>query len=349
MATITDTFDTTYDTAIWETLSDTICEVVSGEMECSSTSGSVTRNLRTKTSYDMTGAASVEIKFVSGGQLNFFLTLNQPTETESSFSGQDNILRIAVTADNTYVNSRVGGSNSTIYTAGSVPNDGDILKFDFPASGNDLDVYIGGVNVVSIATLNSVWDSRLMYATLGFSGASAPNNVTYYDNFSLTTADSATTTTQTGAVDLDFTISADWAVNAVDTTAPVLSSPTAAIIGETTVTPTCNTDTAEGTMYMVVVPNGDVPSVTQIRAGQQSSGAAPIASDFDTISSTGIHAFAQVTGLTASTSYELYFVHTDVAANDSTAATVGFTTNAVPGVGPSRAVRAFGSWRGYRG
>ena len=148
-------------------------------------------------------------------------------------------------------------------------------------------------------------------------------------------AASGTLTTQTGAVDLDFTVSADWVVNAADTTAPVLSSPTAASVGETTVTPTCTTDTAEGTMYMVVVPNGDSPSVAQIKAGQQSSGAAAIDSDSDVIASTGAHAFAQVTGLTASTSYELYFVHTDVAANDSTAATVGFTTNAVPGAGPT--------------
>jgi hypothetical protein len=113
-----------------------------------------------------------------------------------------------------------------------------------------------------------------------------------------------------------------------DVTAPTLSNPLAASVGTTTVTPTVTTDEANGTMYMVVVPDADVPSVAQIKAGQQSSGGAAIASDNDAISATGAHAFAQVTGLTASTAYELYFVHTDAATNDSSASTVGFTTNA---------------------
>lgn len=115
----------------------------------------------------------------------------------------------------------------------------------------------------------------------------------------------------------------------VDTTPPTLTNPAATNISGTTVTPACDTDEANGTMYMVVVPDSDIPSVQQIKDGQQSSGAAAIAADSDIISATGTHTFAEVTGLTSLTNYEIYFVHTDAASNDSLASTVGFTTTAV--------------------
>jgi len=59
-------------------------------------------------------------------------------------------------------------------------------------------------------------------------------------------------------------------------TPPILSAPTTATIGNTTVTPRVTTDTAAGTLYMVLVPDGDAPSAAQIKLGQQSSGAAAI-------------------------------------------------------------------------
>lgn len=110
--------------------------------------------------------------------------------------------------------------------------------------------------------------------------------------------------------------------------APDLSSPTAHNVTQTAVTPRVTTDTANGTLYMVLVPDADVPSVSQIKAGQQSSGAAAIAAANQAVSATGVQSFTAVTGLTSSTAYELYFVHTNSGAQDSTASTVGFSTQA---------------------
>lgn len=111
-----------------------------------------------------------------------------------------------------------------------------------------------------------------------------------------------------------------------DVTAPTLTSPEAQSIGITTVTPAVTTNEGNGTLYVVVVPDGDAPSVAQIKAGQQSDSSAAVASANQAVSATGSQVFSQLTGLTSNTAYELYFVHTDAATNDSAAATVGFTT-----------------------
>mgnify|MGYP002639601017 CR=1 FL=1 len=112
----------------------------------------------------------------------------------------------------------------------------------------------------------------------------------------------------------------------VDDTSPVLTGVSAGTITQTSVTPTCSTNENTGTMYVVRVPDGDSPSVTQIIAGQQSSGAAALDSDFDTISATGVHTFAAMTGITGNTAGELFFAHVDAASNESSAISVGFTT-----------------------
>lgn len=117
----------------------------------------------------------------------------------------------------------------------------------------------------------------------------------------------------------------------VSAAAPILTSPTAVSVATTSMTPRVTTDTDNGTLYMVVVPDGDAPSVAQIKAGQQSSGAAAIADDSDSISVTGAHVFANVVSLSAGTEYELYFVHTNSLAVDSASATIGFATStAIP-------------------
>lgn len=115
---------------------------------------------------------------------------------------------------------------------------------------------------------------------------------------------------------------------APDETAPTLSSPSTANLTDVSVIPRVVTDEANGTLYMVVVPDGDAPSITQIKAGQQSDGSAALDSGNQTVTATGLQSMATVTGLTAETAYELFFVHRDAAGNDSDAATVGFTTEA---------------------
>jgi hypothetical protein len=123
--------------------------------------------------------------------------------------------------------------------------------------------------------------------------------------------------------------------SAGDTTAPILSSQTVSSVTQTGGTPQVTTDEGNGTAYMVVVPNGDSPSVTQIKAGQNSSGGAALASQNQTVTATGVQTFSAVTGLTANTAYDCWFVHTDAATNNSTAVKADFTTLAV---GPLRGV-----------
>lgn len=110
-----------------------------------------------------------------------------------------------------------------------------------------------------------------------------------------------------------------------DLTAPTLSNPTVTNITTTGGTPQVNTDDASGTIYMVVVPNNDTPSTAQIKAGQQSSGAAALAAESSILIPNPM-VFSAVTGLTQATPYDVWFVHTDEALNDSTAVKADFTT-----------------------
>jgi hypothetical protein len=115
-----------------------------------------------------------------------------------------------------------------------------------------------------------------------------------------------------------------------DTTPPVLTSPTVGSINYQGGTPSVTTDEANGTAYMVIVPNGNTPSVTQIKAGQNSSGGAALASQNRSVTATGSQAFTAVTSLSASTTYTCWFVHTDASNNNSTAVSTNFTTSATP-------------------
>lgn len=114
-----------------------------------------------------------------------------------------------------------------------------------------------------------------------------------------------------------------------DTTSPIVTNPTASSITLSGCTPQVTTDEGNGAAYMVVVPDGDIPSVAQIKLGQQSSGAAAIDSENVVVSSVGVVSFSATANGSNSTDYEVYFVHTDAASNDSLASTSGFTTSAV--------------------
>lgn len=113
---------------------------------------------------------------------------------------------------------------------------------------------------------------------------------------------------------------------APDTTAPVLTSPTASKVTSVGSLPSVTTDEDNGTCYMVVVPDGDTPSVAQIKAGQQSSGAAAVHSENILVSATGSIEFDTIQTVAMDTTYDIYFVHTDASNNDSSAASVSFTT-----------------------
>lgn len=101
-----------------------------------------------------------------------------------------------------------------------------------------------------------------------------------------------------------------------DTTAPTLTSPTASATGATTASGSVTTDEANGTLYWLASATATEAAAT-VKAGSSQA-----------VSASGVQNVT-VTGLTASTSYYLHFVHTDAAANDSTVATSAqFTTSA---------------------
>lgn len=116
---------------------------------------------------------------------------------------------------------------------------------------------------------------------------------------------------------------------ASDTTAPTLSSATQTATGPTTATVGCTTNEANGTMYCVVTTSATQPSIAQIKAGQNHTGAAAVYASSQSITTTGAKTFS-ATGLTVSTAYYGHFVHTDAAANDSSRLSTSSVTTEAP-------------------
>lgn len=103
-----------------------------------------------------------------------------------------------------------------------------------------------------------------------------------------------------------------------DVTAPTLTSPTSASTGQTTGSGAVTTNEANGTLYCLVSVNA-----TETAATVKASGAT------QAVTTTGSKAVT-VSGLTASTTYYLHFVHRDAAGNDSALVTsASFMTAAV--------------------
>lgn len=120
--------------------------------------------------------------------------------------------------------------------------------------------------------------------------------------------------------------------SAVDTTAPVLSLPTAFQTGPTAATVGATTDEGNGTLYYVVTTSATAPTKAQVKAGQDNAGSAAAASGSQAISGTGAKTFS-ATGLSASTAYYTHLMHEDAAANQSTViSSAQFTTAAAPDV-----------------
>lgn len=114
---------------------------------------------------------------------------------------------------------------------------------------------------------------------------------------------------------------------------PTLSAGFVASVTSTTGIPTVTTDTGNGTLWEVVVPNGDVPSHPQIKAGQQSSGAAALDAQSLAITSAGTKVFAAIAAQTSATPLDCYFLQTDINVNDSLAFKADFTTLSGAGTG----------------
>lgn len=113
-----------------------------------------------------------------------------------------------------------------------------------------------------------------------------------------------------------------------DATAPVLSSPTGSATGATTADGGVATDEGNGTLYAVCTTSATPPSIAQVKAGQDHTGAAAAYDTSQAVSVTGAQAVA-ATGLTASTAYYWHFLQADAAGNDSNIVTSAqFTTDA---------------------
>lgn len=120
-----------------------------------------------------------------------------------------------------------------------------------------------------------------------------------------------------------------------DVTAPTLTSAAGTATGATTATVGATTDEANGTMYVVVTTSATQPSIAQIKAGQDHTGAAAAYASSQAITTTGAKTFS-ATGLTSSTTYYAHLVHTDSAANDSNRITsASFTTDTVDTTAPT--------------
>ena len=107
---------------------------------------------------------------------------------------------------------------------------------------------------------------------------------------------------------------------------PLLTSPTGAATGTTTATGSVSTNKASGTLYVVVTQSATQPSIAQIQAGQDHTGAAAAYATSETPGATGVRTF-NATGLTLSTTYYFHFQQRDALSNDTTVATsASFTT-----------------------
>lgn len=101
-----------------------------------------------------------------------------------------------------------------------------------------------------------------------------------------------------------------------DTTAPTLTSPSAAATGATTASGSVETNEANGTLYYLASANASESAAT-VKAG---SSQAVTASGSQSVS---------ITGLTAATPYYPHYLHRDAAGNDSAVASgAQFTTSA---------------------
>lgn len=107
---------------------------------------------------------------------------------------------------------------------------------------------------------------------------------------------------------------------------PILTSPTATATSSTAASGSISTNEGNGTLYYLASSNSTETGTT-VKAGSSQS-----------VSASGVQNVS-VSGLTASTSYYLHYLHRDAAGNDSTvASSAQFTTQAAPEVPPAGTV-----------
>jgi len=121
----------------------------------------------------------------------------------------------------------------------------------------------------------------------------------------------------------------------IDITAPSLSNasdgtPTADGADD----PSVDTNEGNGTLYWAVLTDGGSCTDAQLKAGSGGNIVAGKAGN-QVVSGTGTQTTPDITGLSASTNYEIVFLHRDASGNDSSQASVGLTTAAGGGTAPT--------------
>jgi hypothetical protein len=106
-----------------------------------------------------------------------------------------------------------------------------------------------------------------------------------------------------------------------DTTAPILSSPTASATSTTTATATVSTDEANGTLYTLFSTNATETASTIRSSGQSQA-----------VTATGVQTVNK-TGLTASTTYYAHHVHDDAVGTPNVSNVVHSASFATPAAG----------------
>lgn len=112
-----------------------------------------------------------------------------------------------------------------------------------------------------------------------------------------------------------------------DTTAPVITAPSTTNVTSNSARVLFTTDEGNGTGRTVITTSATQPSVVQIKAQQDHTGASAPAGSVS-VQATGAQQI-DVSGLTAATAYYAHILHTDQAGNDSNRITTAqFTTSA---------------------
>lgn len=312
---------------------------------------------------------SVPSGFASGDMLVMFVeTANEAVATppsgwtQLSSSPQGTGTAAGTSSTRLTVYYKIADGSETSYNIGDAGNHTYARILTFTGSSLAIDVDAGFLNSIAATTVwfpavTTTGADRLVVNAVAYATDTASPTYTTLSNGSLTSlterAKGGTTSGNGGGV-IVFTgvkaaagstgqtyisLTSGSSVQALitfaiysagDTTAPTLSAQTVTQVTSTSGTPKVTTDEANGTAYMVCVANGDTPSVAQIKAGQNSSGSAAINAQNQAVSTTGEQTFTTVTGLTAGTPYDFWFVHTDAATNDSTAVKADFTPTAPP-------------------
>lgn len=247
----------------------------------------------------------------ASGTANIVITFNggdtYANAVAASFSGVDQSTPVSATASFTN-----GFAASPRSLSISIPTDGAGVDLIYAANASTAftPTESGQTQIGSTMVNTGVWSttgSRMV-------GAGSAMSWTFTNG---------TMEVQQGAVALS-------AASATDTTAPVLTTPTGTATGPNTATIGATTDEANGTLYGVVTTSATQPSVAQIKAGQDHTGAAAVWGGSAAVTAIGARTLS-ATGLAASTGYYGHLVHTDAATNNSNRVSSAlFTTPALP-------------------